>query len=97
VRGRYFRGRNLNAVVRRVNEIEGFKNRFHPAMSLAEYALRFCLSHAAVGTVIPGMRTAAQTDVNAAASDGHLLAPDELRSLEQFAWRKDFWAEEVQA
>jgi len=97
VRGHYFRGRNLTAVVRRVKEIEDFKNRHHPDMPLAEYALRFCLSHAAVGTVIPGIRTAAQADLNTAASDGVLLAPDELDSLEQFAWRKDFWAEEVQA
>ncbi len=97
VRGHYFRGRNLPAVVRRVRDIESFKNRLHPEMSMAEYALRFCLSHPAVGTVIPGIRTAAQADANAAVSDGILLAPDELRSLEQFAWRKDFWAEEVQA
>jgi aryl-alcohol dehydrogenase-like predicted oxidoreductase len=97
VRGHYFRGRNLPAVVQRVKEIERFKNGLHPEMSLAEYALRFCLSHAAVGTVIPGIRTAAQADMNVAASDGNLLSPDELRSLEQFAWRKDFWSEEVQS
>jgi aryl-alcohol dehydrogenase-like predicted oxidoreductase len=97
VRGRYFRGRNLSAVIQRVREIEGFKNRLHSGMSLADYALRFCLSHAAVGTVIPGIRTAAQAEMNVAASDGNLLAPEELRALEQFAWRKDFWAEEIQS
>jgi aryl-alcohol dehydrogenase-like predicted oxidoreductase len=96
VRGHYFRGRNLPAVVRRVKEIESFKSRHHPGLTLAEYALRFSLSHSAVGTVIPGMRTAVQADLNVAASDGVLLDPGELRSLEQFAWRKDFWAEEVQ-
>ncbi len=96
VRGRYFRGRNLPAVVRRVREIQQFKNRRHPHMSMAEYALRFCLSHPAVSTVIPGIRTVAQADLNVAASDGALLPPDELRELEQFAWRKDFWREEVQ-
>jgi aryl-alcohol dehydrogenase-like predicted oxidoreductase len=96
VRRHYFRGRNLASVVRRVKQIEEFKNRRHPEMSLAEYALRFCLGHPAVGTVIPGMRTAAQADLNVAASDGVLLDQGELRSLEQFAWRKDFWAEEVE-
>lgn len=96
VRGNYFRGRNLAAVVRHVREIEKFKDRHHPDMPMAEYALRFCLSHLAVATVIPGIRTPHQADLNTAASDGVLLAPDELRVLEQFAWRKDFWAEEVE-
>ncbi|RPH30769.1 aldo/keto reductase, partial [bacterium] len=67
-------------------EIESFKNRFHPEMSLAEYALRFCLSHSAVGTVIPGMRTVVQAELNVAASDDIIHAADELRSLERFAW-----------
>jgi len=65
-------------------------------MSQAEYALRFCLSHPVVGTVIPGIRSVQQAEWNVAASDGHLLSGEELASLEGFAWKKDFWHVEVE-
>lgn len=95
VRRRYFRGRNLPAVINRVEKIREFKNKRHPHMSMAEYALRFCLSHAAVNTVIPGIRNVQQAEMNLAASDGLWLDSNELQELKQFAWRKDFWHEEV--
>jgi aryl-alcohol dehydrogenase-like predicted oxidoreductase len=97
VRQHYFRGNNLPAVVERVEEIRVIKDRRHPAMSMAEYALRFALSHAAVSTVIPGMRTPAQAAMNTAAADGVWLPTDELNELESVAWRKDFWNEEIGA
>ena len=95
VRRHYFRGRNLPAVVRRVAAVEEFKERRHPGMPLPEYALRFCLSHPAVGTVIPGIRSERQAEMNCAASDGTLLPEEELAAVERFAWRKDFWHDEV--
>jgi aryl-alcohol dehydrogenase-like predicted oxidoreductase len=95
VRRQYFRGNNLRAVVKRVEEIRAFKNKRHSGMALAEYALRFCLSHSAISTVIPGMRTVDQVVANTAASDGTLLTIEEKSALENFAWRKDFWHEEV--
>jgi aryl-alcohol dehydrogenase-like predicted oxidoreductase len=64
-------------------------------MSMAEYALRFCLSHPAVTTVIPGIRNPRQAEWNTAASDGDLLDHDEIKDLRPFAWRKNFWNEEV--
>lgn len=97
VRQHYFRGGNLSAVVERVEEVRQIKDRRHPDMPMAEYALRFALSHAAVSTVIPGMRTPRQAEMNAAAGDGQWLAPDELAELEAAAWPKDFWNEEVPA
>jgi aryl-alcohol dehydrogenase-like predicted oxidoreductase len=97
VRQHYFRGENLPAVIERVDEIHGMKDRRHPAMSMAEYALRFALSHPAVSTVIPGMRNPQQAEMNTAAGDGQWLAADELAELEAVAWRKDFWNEEVAA
>jgi aryl-alcohol dehydrogenase-like predicted oxidoreductase len=97
VRRHYFRGRNLPVVIERVEAIRAIKNRRHPAMPMAEYALRFCLSHPAVSTVIPGIRTPAQAAANTAAADGVRLAPAELAELEAVAWRKDFWHEEVPA
>ena len=95
VRRHYFRGRNLTAVIDRVAEIEAFKNRRHPEMPMAEYALRFALSHSAVHTVIPGMRNVHQVEMNVAAGDGNALDSEELAELRRFAWRKDFWNEEV--
>jgi aryl-alcohol dehydrogenase-like predicted oxidoreductase len=95
VRRHYFRGRNLPAVVRRVEKIRAYKDTVFPGMTMAEFALRFALSHAAVSTVIPGIRTVAQAEANVRPGDGTPLPPDVLRDLEQFAWRKDFWHFEV--
>jgi len=95
VRKHYFRGGNLPAVIERVQEIAEIKDRRHPEMSMAEYALRFTLSHQSVSTVIPGMRNIRQAEMNTAAGDGRWLEPDELSELERVAWRKDFWNEEV--
>ena len=97
VRRHYFRGRNLDTVVARVKDIEAFKNRRHPEMSMPEYALRFALSHPSVHTVIPGMRNVHQVEMNVAAGNGDVLGADELSELSRFAWRKDFWNEEVRA
>jgi len=95
VRRHYFRGRNLPAVLRRVEEIRKFKDDHYPAMSLAELALRYCLSHSAVSTVIPGIRSTAQAEQNTAPSDGRLFTTEELSLMNRFAWRKDFWHVEV--
>jgi aryl-alcohol dehydrogenase-like predicted oxidoreductase len=95
VRAHYFRGNNLRAVVDRVEKVRAFKDACHPDMSMAEYALRFCLNHPAVGTVIPGMRSVRQVELNVAASDDLKLGREELEAIKQFAWRKDFWHDEV--
>ncbi len=95
VRNYYFRGNNLRAVVQRVEEIKKFLEKTHPKMSMAEYALRFTLSHPAVHTVIPGIRNTTQADQNSKCSDGQLLSAQELKELQKFYWRKDFWHEEV--
>ncbi len=95
VRKHYFRGNNLHAVVNRVEKIKKYKNKKYPEVQMAEYALRFCLSHPAVSTIIPGMRNEKQVLMNVAAADGNGLSKDELSGLKKFAWRKDFWNEEV--
>lgn len=64
--------------------------------TLAALSLKFCLSHPAVSTVIPGMRRKAHVDSNCAASDGKLLSKDELKQLEQHKWVHGWlypWAE----
>jgi aryl-alcohol dehydrogenase-like predicted oxidoreductase len=97
VRRHYFRGKNLSAVVRRVEMIKEFKNQHVGNMPMSEFALRFCLTHKAVSTVIPGIRNAAQAEQNVAASNGRALSKSLIDGLNQFAWRKDFWHEEVES
>ncbi|MEO8398553.1 MAG: aldo/keto reductase, partial [Ignavibacteriaceae bacterium] len=97
IRKHYFRGNNLTSVVEKVNEIEEQKNIRHKDLSLAAYALKFCLSHPAVSTVIPGIRNIKQAEINTSVSDGVLLSEAEIEELKKFYWRKDFWNEEVSA
>ena len=64
--------------------------------TLAALALKFCLSHPAVSTVIPGMRKLTHVDSNCAASDGKLLSAEESRELEKHKWVHGWlhpWAE----
>jgi aryl-alcohol dehydrogenase-like predicted oxidoreductase len=97
VRNHYFREGNLAAVVERVEAVRQYKDRRHPAMPMAEYALRFCLSHPAMTSVIPGIRNRTQAAWNVAASDGVWLSSEEREELRQFTWRKDFWHEVIEA
>jgi aryl-alcohol dehydrogenase-like predicted oxidoreductase len=59
--------------------------------SLPEIALRFCISHPAVSTVIPGMRTVAHAESNLAVSDAGPLDRDTLDLLRRHAWDKNFY------
>ena len=96
VRRSYFRGNNLPAVIKKVKEIEELKNsKGHSNWSMPEYALRFCLSHSAVSTVIPGIRNIKQAELNCAVGDGIWLDKKEIDELKKFYWRKDFWREEA--
>ena len=59
---------------------------------LPELALRFCLSHPAVSTVIPGMRTPKHVASNTAASDAGPLSAEVLAKLRRHRWmRSDYW------
>ncbi len=91
----YFRGNNLNAVVERVEEIKKYKDEKYPDLTMAEFALKFCLSEESVSTVIPGIRNINQAEKNTAVSDGEYFSEKEKEELTKFAWRKDFWNEEV--
>lgn len=59
---------------------------------LPDLALRFCLSQAAVSTVIPGMRTAAHVHANVAASDHGALSKDLVDRLHKHRWVRNFYA-----
>jgi aryl-alcohol dehydrogenase-like predicted oxidoreductase len=61
------------------------------AQSLAEMALRFCLSRPEVATVIPGMRRPNHVRQNVAASEKGPLPRTLLSRLEEHAWEKNWY------
>jgi aryl-alcohol dehydrogenase-like predicted oxidoreductase len=61
-------------------------------VDLPSVALRFCLSHPAVSTVIPGMRTVKHAESNAALSDQGPLAPETRAVLKRHAWDRNFYS-----
>ncbi len=88
-RERYFRGDRKRQVAERVaalrRDLEGVEG------TLAEIALRFCLSHTAVSSVIPGMRRRETVESSCRASQLGPLAPDVLDKLKRHAWRRNFY------
>jgi len=58
---------------------------------LPEIALRFCISHPAVASVIPGMRTPRHVSMNSAASDTGRLENDTLELLRRHRWQRNFY------
>ena len=82
-RNSYFVKENLEASVDRAEEL---KPLVPEESSLARMALRFCLSHPAVSTVIPGMRKPEHVRANLAASDLGTLPPELLAQLKTHRW-----------
>lgn len=80
----FFRGDRKQKVFDRVERLKLLLN--HEAMSLPELALRYVLSHEAVSTVIPGMRSTRNVTSNLSWSDGRRLSADLKWRLKQFAW-----------
>lgn len=89
-RERYFRGDRRREVWERVQAIA--RDLDVPVERLPELALRFCLSHPAVSTVIAGMRSLRNVDANAAAAEAGPLAARELELLRAHRWVRDFYA-----
>ena len=89
-RGRYFGGDRLAQTVERVEKMSFLVRR--EIETFAQAALKYCLSHPAVSTVIPGMRTRRHVDENCAVSDGVPLTPEELETLKNHVWERDFYA-----
>jgi aryl-alcohol dehydrogenase-like predicted oxidoreductase len=61
------------------------------AAGLPEIALRFCLSHPAVSTVIPGMRSLRNAEANCAVPDKGALPEETLAVLRRHAWDRNFY------
>jgi aryl-alcohol dehydrogenase-like predicted oxidoreductase len=85
----YFRETRLAEACERAERLRPFLG---PGVeTLPKLALKFCLSHPAVSTVIPGMRTPGHVDQNVAASDGKPLPPSTLEALREHAWPRNFY------
>jgi aryl-alcohol dehydrogenase-like predicted oxidoreductase len=88
-RHNYFRGNRIRRMVDRVDKL---KAEFEDSgYSLAELALRFALDHPAVSTVIAGMRSVHQVEMNTKVSDLEPLSDDIKVALRKYNWLKTFW------
>jgi aryl-alcohol dehydrogenase-like predicted oxidoreductase len=83
----YFRGNRRREVVRHLDPLQ----RDLGGASLPDTALRFCLSHPAVSTVIPGMRSRSHVESNTALSAQGALPPDMLAILKRHAWDRNYY------
>jgi aryl-alcohol dehydrogenase-like predicted oxidoreductase len=85
----YFRGDRKRQVVQHVEalkkDLEGVPG------TLAEIALRFCLSHPAVSSVIPGMRRVSTVESSCRAAAAGKLDPRTLAILKRHRWVRNFY------
>jgi aryl-alcohol dehydrogenase-like predicted oxidoreductase len=88
-RAAYFAGDRLARAVAHAEEIR--RDLAGTGYTMAQAALKFVLSHQAVTTVIPGIRSLAQADANCGVSDLPPLHADLLLKLRRHNWRRAFW------
>ncbi len=88
-RRRYFAGDRLARAVRRAEAVR--KEIAGSGYTMPQAALKFVLAHPAVSTVIPGIRTVAQAETNAAVSDLPPMPEALLVALRKHAWLRAFW------
>ena len=89
-RNDYFRGDRKTEVYERVRAIISELGVTEDEM--AEVALRFVLSHPAVSTVIPGMRSVRNVERNMRVGDGGGLPEDQVQRLKAHRWVRNFYA-----
>jgi len=89
-RASYFRGDRPEQVAEHTDRLKPLLGK--EAATLPELALRFCLDHAAVSTVIPGMRTVRHVEANCAVSDGRRLSHLLRSELKAHAWERNFYS-----
>lgn len=92
-RHQYFAGDRLQRTVARVDAINQDLQRLGlpESYSLVDLALKFALSPPAVSTVIAGIRTPEQAQMNAAASELPNLTPEMLALLRRHNWLRGVW------
>jgi aryl-alcohol dehydrogenase-like predicted oxidoreductase len=84
-----FRGERFGETLRRVRALKELCAPYFP--TLAEAAMRYTLSSPQVSTVIPGMTTAHEIDMNVAYSDGQEFPPELLEQLPEHGWARNFY------
>ena len=89
-RQRYFRDDRLEQVDEHVQGI--LDDLGIERDDLAEVALRYILSHPAISTVIPGMRSLRNVERNAAVGDGRGLPEEQVTALKRHRWERNFYA-----
>lgn len=87
-RARYFGGARRQEVCRR---IQALREDLGDSEPLAATALRFCVSHPAVSTVIPGMRRPQHVEENLKAAQAGPLSPDVLAILARHRWARNYY------
>jgi len=85
----YFRGDRKKQVVQHVNAL---RKDLGGDANVPEIALRFCISHPAVSSVIPGMRTRRHAESNTAVSEQGPLPAETLSVLKRHAWNRNFYS-----
>jgi aryl-alcohol dehydrogenase-like predicted oxidoreductase len=90
-RNSYFRGDRKAEVEDRVAAIARDVG-LREVSSVPDIAMRFCLSHPAVSTVIPGMRSISSVDANVLASGQGPLPETVIEILRRHAWDRNFYA-----
>lgn len=88
-RNEYFRGERKKQVSDRVDKLKKLLG--SEAKTVPELALRFCLQHPAVSTVIPGMRSPRNVELNCAVSDGSKLSSGLVEELRTHTWERNFY------
>jgi len=88
-RGRYFAGDRKRQVSERAERLR--QDLAGETGSLAEIALRFCMSHPAVSTVIPGMRSARNVESSCGVSNFGPLPQATLAKLQNHIWIRNFY------
>lgn len=88
-RNSYFAGDRRREVWARVENL--LRDAEIPQAQLPSLALRFCISHPAVSTVIPGMRSPSHVRSNAKSSDDGKLTDPLLATLRRHRWVRNFY------
>jgi aryl-alcohol dehydrogenase-like predicted oxidoreductase len=85
----YFKGNRLEETWERAQKFQFLVQ--GEIQTLAQAALKFCLSEPAVSTVIPGMRTVAHVDENTVVSDFEDFSAAALQQAHRLAWPRNFY------
>jgi aryl-alcohol dehydrogenase-like predicted oxidoreductase len=88
-RNNYFRGDRKREVLERVRKI--VKDLAIGIEKLPEVAIRFTLSHPAVSTAIPGMRSVRNAEANCATADGRGLPANDVAKLRAHRWIRNYY------